>query len=707
MECIGVASRGIVHEVLTRYNYQEWKTLMKSYLRGENLWDVVENGYASTPIDAQRDAKALHIIQLSCAPNIFNEIKDFQTAHIAWNHLAKVCRSEFKIQPHIRHGVVSNNVSEHKALYKFVENDDWEGTSSYLRDQPNAIFWTPPSGRTVLHVATIEGHTNIVEGLVYLGKEELVKMQDEDGNTALALAAGYTGNVNIAKRFVNVKDGQELLAIKNKEDKIPLLLAANSGRKRMTRYLFFRTPSRVIDNLSSHNRVLLLEQCIQAHIFDVALTLLNSYEELSNIESLPVLQELARMPSAYLQASRRQTMVESLKNGTLVELILTIMHMFGKFVESKIMNICGQKSENRENVFGHKNEFLQILRYYKKIVSTLNSSQLRDALVYDAMLEAAKHGNVEFINDMREANHDLLWAMDNHGRDIFSYAVIHRKHNVFRLMHTLCGNKDIINYSTDMFDNNLLHLAAPLGPLSDLNLRPGAALQMQREIQWFKAVEEVVHVKCREAKNGEGKTPEEIFIETHKELMKDGEKWAKETAGTFAIVGVLVITVMFAAVFTVPGGLHQETGVPLSIKEKRFTVFIVADVISLLASIITVLIYIDLQTSRYAPTDFLKRLPIKIMSGLGFLSLSLISMMIAFCAALGIVLTKSWLYKHLFIGVVILTGIPFILLVPSQLRLLLQIFQFITSNPITGHQKSTFIGRIFRKLLLPIKACRH
>ncbi|XP_027915229.1 uncharacterized protein LOC114174596 [Vigna unguiculata] len=148
------------------------------------------------------------------------------------------------------------------------------------------------------------------------------------------------------------------------------------------------------------------------------------------------------------------------------------------------MNSCGMKPKNRESVFRHKNEFLQILRYYKDNVPKFNSSQLRDALVYDAMLEAAKHGNVEFINDMREANHDLLWAMDNHGRDIFS---------------------------TDMFGNNLLHLAAHLGPLSDLNLRPGAALQMQREIQWFKAVEEVVHLKCKEAINDEGKKPEDIY----------------------------------------------------------------------------------------------------------------------------------------------------------------------------------------------------
>ncbi|WVZ09581.1 hypothetical protein V8G54_014111 [Vigna mungo] len=692
MESIGVASRGIVREVLTRYNYQEWKIQMKCYLRGENLWDVVESSSVSTPIDAQRDSKALHIIQLSCAPNIFDQIKHFQTAHIAWNHLARVCRSEFKVHQHILHGVVSD-VSEHKALYKLVETGDWKGTSSYLKGQPNAIFWSPPSARTVLHVATIEGHMNIVERLVVLGKKQLVEMQDKDGNTALALAAGYTGNVNIASSMVKVEGGEEVLAIENKEGEIPLLLAANSGRKRMTRYLFLKTPSHVIDQQSSHNRLLLLERCIRAHIFDVALKLFKSYPE-RPIESLPFLHELARMPSAYSPAS--QIIFDSeyscISLGfDLLNMLLCVRVLFLEVFGSSVVVLdswggCRFLHERRQGRrWCTPCDFDNYVHVWKEC-----GSQLRDALVYDAMLEAAKHGNVEFINAMREANHDLLWAIDNHGRDIFSYAVLHRKHNVFQLMHTLCRNIDIINYSTDMFGNNLLHLAAPLGPLSDLNLRPGAALQMQREIQWFKAVEEVVHVKCREAKNEEGKKPEEIFIETHKELLKDGEKWAKETAGTFAIVGGLVITVMFAAVFTVPGGLHQDTGKPLSIKEKAFTVFIVADVISLVASIITVLIYINLQTSRYAPTDFLQRLPIKIMSGLGFLSLSLMSMMIAFCSAVGIVLQKSWLYSHFFVGIVILAGIPFIL-VPSQI--IFQIFQFTKSNPITGHQKSTFTGR--------------
>ena len=104
MERSSVASSGIVRELLTRYNYEEWKTLMKSYLRGENLWDVVESASTLTPIDAQRDAKALHIIQLSCGPDILDQIKHFETAKVAWNRLAALYGSEFKAQPHIRHG---------------------------------------------------------------------------------------------------------------------------------------------------------------------------------------------------------------------------------------------------------------------------------------------------------------------------------------------------------------------------------------------------------------------------------------------------------------------------------------------------------------------------------------------------------------------------------------------------------------------------
>ena len=67
-------------------------------------------------------------------------------------------------------------------------------------------------------------------------------------------------------------------------------------------------------------------------------------------------------------------------------------------------------------------------------------------------------------------------------------------------------------------------------------------------------VENFAHPMCKEATNDKGKKPEEVFTESHRELVEAGEKWAKDAAGSFTIVCTLIITITFAAAFTVPGG---------------------------------------------------------------------------------------------------------------------------------------------------------
>jgi len=88
---------------------------------------------------------------------------------------------------------------------------------------------------------------------------------------------------------------------------------------------------------------------------------------------------------------------------------------------------------------------------------------------------------------MSDVKDELLSAMDPFNRGIFSYAIMYRKQKVFQLMLGREAEKETFRrYAIDTFGNNLLHLAAHLGPSSDRNSRYGAALQMQREIQWFK-----------------------------------------------------------------------------------------------------------------------------------------------------------------------------------------------------------------------------
>ena len=52
-------------------------------------------------------------------------------------------------------------------------------------------------------------------------------------------------------------------------------------------------------------------------------------------------------------------------------------------------------------------------------------------------------------------------------------------------------------------------------------------------------------------------------METHKELVDKGEKWMKEIATSCTVVGALIITIMFAAAITIPGGNDSNTGLPL------------------------------------------------------------------------------------------------------------------------------------------------
>ncbi|KAI3840207.1 hypothetical protein MKW92_001163 [Papaver armeniacum] len=71
--------------------------------------------------------------------------------------------------------------------------------------------------------------------------------------------------------------------------------------------------------------------------------------------------------------------------------------------------------------------------------------------------------------------------------------------------------------------NTILHYAADIAPSHQLNSVSGAALQMQREAQWFKAVESILLERYRLVRNKAGITAQCIFTEKHKDLVIKGE----------------------------------------------------------------------------------------------------------------------------------------------------------------------------------------
>ncbi|XP_020216816.2 uncharacterized protein LOC109800448 [Cajanus cajan] len=734
---MSLAGSGLVLEPLTRDNYENWSALVRNYLIGEDLWEVVAfvsevsvKPKAFSKTWERQNAKALYIIQLASGSEVLTQIRDLETAKEAWNRLEALYSSQLKADPDDELGMDDGSLLHNKPLHRYVESGEWNPARSIINGNYEAIFSTSSMGRTVLHVAVIAGHEHIVEKLVNLGRHKLLKMQDNFDYTALALAADLTGNVNIARCMVGNYGGRDLLTIKTKDNEIPVLLSAVKGHKEMTRYLYQQTHLNVFLHNNSHYGVLLLTQCITAKIFDVALSLIHRVPQLPltvESNSLRPLYALACMPSAFpsgCEFGLRQQLIYNFLRLEKAEIKLQnwfriSLRIVPDVTQIEDLNVAQQEGKDNTSfagrfyalalnfppikllglllisvyllfqhfillkfftghreIYEHKRTHclvLEILKCLCKRISDYKESQLREASAYDAMLQAAKLGIVEFIDAMRKANPDLLWAIDKNKRDIFSHAILNRKKDVFHLINGLNnGRKEIIKCRKDVFGNTLLHLAAYLGPSS--HHKSGAALLIQRDLQWFKAVEKIVHPKCKEEKNANGKRPHEVFSESHVEMVKTGEKWAKDTAISFTLVGTFIIIIMFAATFTISGGNNQETGVPIFLHDHILTLFIIADVISIFSSSTSVLVFLGILASRYAEKDFLKTLPLKLFFGLVTLFLSMVAMMVAICALLVMLLKE---YQRVIIAAMSLGSIPVIVLVPSLLGLFFDIFNSI------------------------------
>ncbi|XP_020414350.1 uncharacterized protein LOC18783966 [Prunus persica] len=135
---------------------------------------------------------------------------------------------------------------------------------------------------------------------------------------------------------------------------------------------------------------------------------------------------------------------------------------------------------------------LQILRLVCDVVKRTNLYRKQTDFMETAIFRAVERGKVEFIRETCKANPRIpLMTMDERGRSIFHYAVECRQEKVFNLIYGINEyDRNAILKHAYRFNNTILHAAGSLS--AHLNHIQGAALQMQRELQWFKEVERIL-----------------------------------------------------------------------------------------------------------------------------------------------------------------------------------------------------------------------
>nr|POF25753.1 serine/threonine-protein phosphatase 6 regulatory ankyrin repeat subunit a [Quercus suber] len=486
---------------------------------------------------------------------------------------------------------------------------------------------------TTLHVAAAASQEDFVKNLVNILNSEDLAAINSVKNTALTYAA-LGGNVKIAEMML--EKNADLATLDSGVR--PLYMAALSGHSAMAEFLYSKTREEV-QKWDEDEQARLFITCVKNDIYGVALEMLEDNNDLARASwdletALPL---LARKPSAFYRA-RQSRMLRRLMS---------------------VINISWLNLEQENSTQSQANELLKkCLDNYRNDVEHFREFPE----ISEALFAAAEVGNIEFLVKLIRFDFSLLWEEENDKR-IFHIAVEKRHENIFNLLYEIGPIKDLIVDKKDVGGNNMLHLVARMVPQEKLNAISGAALQMQRELLWFK-VEKVVSPTFKEMKNTDGDTPYVLFEKSHRELRKEGEEWMRNTANSSMVVATLIGSIMFSV----------QPSDELKLNPILLLVYSISSATVLICSTTSLIMFLSILHSRYSYDDFLASLPIKLIIGVMSLFISIAAMMVAFCASFSSKYHNTHGFPLIVVLLVVFTFVP-VLFVLLKYRLLVDIVQ--------------------------------
>ncbi|XP_035541638.1 uncharacterized protein LOC108994599 isoform X3 [Juglans regia] len=441
--------------------------------------------------------------------------------------------------------LLSQSRAFYAPLLRAALADDWKAAKAFIQNHPYSIRAkiTKEEG-TALHNAAAAKRTHFVKKLVRLMEPKELELRTNGDCTTLYFAA-QSEIVTIAKVMVKKNNNLPSIYPKNCIQVSPLYAAIRTGNREMVSYLYSVTP---IEDLASVDLIELLIATISTDLYDTALKILDTLtlapDQEKDLLWYP-LEMLARKPSE-IGSKIRPSVWERCLNFC----------FRGRICNKAMMQASTHQLVHRLwKQFGNDNFLSTVVHYHMKL-----------------LVEAAKVGNVEFLIILIRSYPDLIWQVDEEYGTLFHVAIQHRQRHVFNLIYEIGVMKGNLASYHAKGRNNMLHLAGELPSSDRLNIVSGAALQMKRELLWFQEIENIVPKSYVNEPNEKGETPRDIFVKTHEELQKNGEKWMKDTANSCMLVAALIATVVFPAAFALPGGNNQETGIPIFLEDSYFVI---------------------------------------------------------------------------------------------------------------------------------------
>ncbi|KAJ4760442.1 hypothetical protein LUZ62_070817 [Rhynchospora pubera] len=246
------------------------------------------------------------------------------------------------------------------------------------------------------------------------------------------------------------------------------------------------------------------------------------------------------------------------------------------------------------------------------------------------VLIAAKCGITEMVKRILEKFPVAIFDEDEEKKNIVLLVAEHRQVHVYNLMLGLPTMKEAVFGKLDYKGNSILHLAAAVDNRPKTNT--GVALQMQREIKWYKYVANSVHENMLTMINKEGRTAADVFTITNEAQFKESREWLNSAANSFSVVATLIVTIAYMASSTVPGGFNGQSGFPIFQNDPDFQVFTLASLIALCFAVAALITFLGIIIRPCRIWDFEKAIPIKLIFGFTCSIISIGAMLVSFCA---------------------------------------------------------------------------
>ncbi|XP_028790149.1 uncharacterized protein LOC114746128 [Neltuma alba] len=279
-------------------------------------------------------------------------------------------------------------------------------------------------------------------------------------------------------------------------------------------------------------------------------------------------------------------------------------------------------------------------------------------LGWTPLLRATKYGAIEMVWAILEKKPFAIEDESDEKKNVMLVAVEERQSTLlmqFRKKPHIWNRK--LHQATDVHGNTALHLVAKLSRHRNI---PMSAIHLQWEVHWFEYVKKMMPPEFNERQNKEGKTPGMVFAEEHHDLVKKSNEWVKEMSGNHIVAATLISSVTFATCYQVPGGYDGGNGRPIVGNRSEFHMFAITALVSFCSSVTSLAAFLAIYSSQSdRPRHYRRRLPLTLCLGLFSMFLSVVSMLISFCAAHTFELVgpinKSSEYVPLYVG---LTLIP-------------------------------------------------